>query len=56
MEKHNAEWFRQRALEKLQRNYERRKQINEQARRDMDDLEKLKCQLLKEAKESAKFF
>ncbi len=49
MEKHNPEWFRQRAIEKRQQNYKRKKQINEQARRDMEELEELKRQLLKEA-------
>ncbi len=54
MKKHDSEWFRQRAIEKRRQNDERQKQINEQVRRDMDDLEKLKRQLLKEAKRDRK--
>lgn len=50
MEKHNVEWFKQRAREKRQQATARRNyQINRQ-RRDLAELEALKAELLREAK------
>lgn len=50
MEKHNAEWHKQRAMEKRQRPAARQNYQANRARRDMDELEALKNQLLKEAR------
>lgn len=54
MEKHNTEWYKQRAREKRQQATARRNyQINRQ-RRDLAELEVLKAELLRKAKAERK--
>ena len=50
MRRHGAEWFRERAREKWEREAGRRNRLKNSIRRDMEELEALKVQLLREAR------
>lgn len=50
MRRHGAEWFRERAREKRAREAGRRNGLKNSIRRDMEELEALKVELLREAR------
>lgn len=54
MQKHDAEWYRQQAREKQERDAERRQHLKYCVRRDLAELEALKVALLKEARAERK--
>lgn len=54
MIKHDTEWYRQIAIEKKNRTKARRNYQGNRARRDLEELEALKVQLLREARAERK--
>lgn len=50
MRRHSADWFRERAREKREREAGRHNSLKNSIRRDMEELEALKVELLREAR------
>lgn len=50
MRRHGADWFRERARERREREAGRRNSLKNSIRRDMEELEALKAELLREAR------